>query len=116
MIPNMELFSIPSTVSQFGIFYAVGVVGYYGFGNLHENRLSPGYDKLVPAHFTLDAVTAIPLICFSYQCHVTFPLVYASMKGKSLPRMKVVNLVCMVGCLMIYLVIGFAGYSGLDFD
>ena len=40
------------------------------------------YDHLVPAHFTLDAVTAIPLICFSFQCHVTFPLVYASMKGR----------------------------------
>jgi hypothetical protein len=30
MIKNMELFAIPSTLSQFGIIYAVLLVGYYG--------------------------------------------------------------------------------------
>jgi len=110
MIRNIELFSIPSTVSQFGIFYSVAIVAYYGFKNVAANEDNPGYGSLVPYKFELDAVTAIPLICFSYQCHVTFPLVYASMRGKSLGRMKIVNLVCIVGCMTIYLVIGAGGY------
>jgi hypothetical protein len=33
------------------------------------------------------------------------------MKNKSIERMRVVNVVCIAGCLLIYLVIGFAGIS-----
>ena len=42
LIRNIELFSIPSTLSQLGIFYAVAVVSYYGFGDLKENKKNPG--------------------------------------------------------------------------
>lgn len=110
MIKNIELFSIPSTLSQFGIFYSVGIVAYFGYSNISGNQQSPGYGTLSAANWDLEAITAIPLICFSYQCHVTFPLVYASMKGKSMSKMRIVNIVCIVGCMLIYLLIGSGGY------
>ena len=30
MLPNIELFSVPSTGSQIGIFYAAALIAYYG--------------------------------------------------------------------------------------
>ena len=44
MIKNIELFSIPSTLSQFGIFYSVAIVAYYGYSDIAGELTEYAFD------------------------------------------------------------------------
>ena len=44
---------------------------------------------------------AIPLICFSFFCHATFPMVYDSLKDTSLARMDRVSAATMLMCFVM---------------
>eukprot|EP00041_Stephanoeca_diplocostata_P019373 m.417259 g.417259 ORF g.417259 m.417259 type:complete len:334 (-) comp21286_c0_seq9:1758-2759(-) len=52
----------------------------------------------------------IPLVAFSYQCHVTCPLVYNSMKNRSIGRMRLVIVTCISICVLLYVPTAIAGY------
>jgi len=115
LIPNMKWFAWPSTLSQGGIVFALGVIIYYSAkdGNVNKDIWAykreniPGDSIGVTA---MDIFTALPLIAFSFQCHLTYPLVYASLKKRTLKNMDYVSFACMASCCMIYTAGGVAGY------
>eukprot|EP00041_Stephanoeca_diplocostata_P019371 m.417182 g.417182 ORF g.417182 m.417182 type:complete len:462 (-) comp21286_c0_seq4:1758-3143(-) len=109
-VPNMAWYGVPSTISQFGVVYIVVVVCYYGFTN--ANTSAPGYDAPIKVYKTNPLLLAecIPLVAFSYQCHVTCPLVYNSMKNRSIGRMRLVIVTCISICVLLYVPTAIAGY------
>lgn len=68
------------------------------------------YGTIKFAVFGPQIFTAIPLICFSFFCHATFPMIFDSLKGRSVSKMAVVSTSTMLLCLVLYLLIGFCGY------
>merc|ERR1712166_826126 len=115
LIPNMKWFALPSTLSQGGIVFALGVIVYYSAKDGSTNQKIWAYKPAnVPGDnvgvTAMDIFTALPLIAFSFQCHLTYPLVYASLKTRTLKNMDWVSVACMASCAMIYTAGGVAGY------
>eukprot|EP00040_Diaphanoeca_grandis_P020999 m.111710 g.111710 ORF g.111710 m.111710 type:complete len:479 (+) comp28142_c0_seq3:118-1554(+) len=112
LIPNMSVFSIPSTLSQVGVMFGVLLVTYYCFRDFPSNKSEPSYKpplgKATPE--VMEYLDAFPIFAFSFQCHITFPLIYASMKDRTFKKITAVNATTIVFCLSIYLLMGISGY------
>jgi sodium-coupled neutral amino acid transporter 7/8 len=57
-----------------------------------------------------DFFTAIPFICFGYQCHVSSVPIYAGLKTRSLRAYTPVVAVALCVCVAVYTVTGVFGY------
>ena len=55
-------------------------------------------------------VSSLPLICFGFQCHLTFSLVYDSLADPTPGRIDSVAAGCMLLCAVLYIPMGVCGY------
>ena len=69
----------------------------------------PGPIKTSPEEWT-DLFLVIPVICFSYQCHVSIIPIYACMKDRSLPNFLRSATLAILICLFTYSVGASFGY------
>lgn len=122
------MFAWPSSVSQLGIFYSVGVVVYHSAraGFTHEDTaastsdgsLAADRDHIVCDHIVCDhemsgglaMISSLPLICFGFQCHLTFSLVYDSLADPTPKRIGYVSAGCMLLCACLYITMGVFGF------
>ena len=120
-ITNMTYFSVPATLSGIGVAYSVCLVlwalassdGGPPVSNVSKDHDydwkeyelfgNPGKNQIV------DVLRSLPSICFGYQCHLSFPLVYASMAKRSPSRVRNVIIVTMIMIATVYITMGFAG-------
>ena len=121
LIRDMSVFAWPSSLSQVGVFYSVGVVVWHylhmgdgsrsssaSFGELDSDRMLWGSS-------TRGLVSSLPLICFGFQCHLTFSLVYDSLAHPTPGRIDTVAAGCMIICATLYIPMGKAQPALLEF-
>lgn len=112
LIRDMSVFAWPSSLSQLGIFYSVGVVVWHYFHMDTEDQSSStslgelDSERLLWGTGTRGLVSSLPLICFGFQCHLTFSLVYDSLANPTPARIDAVAAGCMLLCAVLYIPMG----------
>jgi sodium-coupled neutral amino acid transporter 7/8 len=112
LIRDMSVFAWPSSLSQLGVFYSVGVVVWHYAcmdGDSQTSSTSLGEldsDRMLWGSSARGLVSSLPLICFGFQCHLTFSLVYDSLAHPTPTRIDTVAGGCMLLCAALYIPMG----------
>ena len=114
---TMQALAPMATISNIFRVWTVGVV----VAQCCSLAADQGWPDIVadipPAHDTSTIVDstmliqAVPLICFSYMAHPTYPLVFKELKGATLKKMDRLTVTAFGLCASVYIVIGFFGYT-----
>ena len=112
LIRDMSVFAWPSSLSQLGVFYSVGVVVWHYIHMGEDGRSSSASfgeldsDRMLWGGSARGLVSSLPLICFGFQCHLTFSLVYDSLAQPTPGRIDTVAAGCMILCAALYIPMG----------
>ncbi|KAM7438690.1 hypothetical protein ABFA07_011802 [Porites harrisoni] len=103
---TLKVLSYSSALGTIGaIFICVVTATKYFQGNYTVNTES----VQVQLPWT-EAFSAVPIICFGFQCHVPSIAVYAELKRASVPRFGIVVVIAMAICAAAYAITGSFGY------
>eukprot|EP00794_Sanderia_malayensis_P019224 gene19224-21151_t len=113
---RLKVLSYSSFFGGIGAIFITCIVVYKYFSGNYKASII--HNKSVPQTKTsiTSVMTAIPVICFGYQCHVSSVAVYADLKNRSMVRFFVVTCVAMFICTTSYGLCGSFGYLTFGMD
>jgi len=118
-VRNIQALWPLATFSVIAIIYTSGVIVVRSAMKLHENGIpefvagnpEPIGSQISWARSSTDIVKALPIFCFAYNVHTTYPLVFAELNApRHLSRMDRATGLSLVVCAAIYILCGISGY------
>lgn len=104
LLRSIKQLQVPSSIAVFAILYlAADVISEAA----SADALAPD-TSAIRIHTGIFA--AIPIIAFAYNCHLTYPAVYAELPHGNLRSMDKVSIITYSLCSALYIGVGLAGY------
>lgn len=104
---RLDVLSYASSLGCVAVVYVVWLIVYKSY--IINDQPSKPMRKW-PDHWT-QVFQIVPVICFSYQCHMSVIPTYACMKDRQLGRFTICTIVSMLVCFIAYTISGIFGYS-----
>ncbi|XP_046426604.1 putative sodium-coupled neutral amino acid transporter 7 [Neodiprion virginianus] len=104
---RLDVLSYVSSLGCLAVIYVVWLIVYKSYIIIGEPSKPM---KMWPIHWT-EIFQVVPVVCFSYQCHMSVIPMYACMKDRKLGKFTVCAIVSMLVCFIAYTIAGIFGYS-----
>lgn len=107
MLKRVDILSYFSGFAIISCAYLTGFVTVDGIQSYKEHQFS-----LIETNvWTVEFLSALPILCFAFQCHILVPPLYAELKNRSLLKMDFVFFCSLLICSILYIPVGFWGVS-----
>jgi amino acid permease len=119
LVRNIQKLWPLATFSIVAIVYTSGLIVLRSLMELQDEGfpdIITGEPVAIGAQISLfrsstDVVNALPIFCFAYNVHTTYPIIFAELNApKRLSRMDKATGISMFACMAIYIMCGLSGY------
>jgi len=112
MLKRVTFLATASVLAVVSVAYVALLLVYDGSVALHDIA----FENVKMFRWTYEFMSALPLVCFAFQCQLLVPPIYSEMKQRDLPTFHKVMAGGLAICCMTYAMVGFFGYAKFGAD